>query len=61
MKRACLFLTEAQFLRIYEVMDTTGLKFAEIVRRALDSYLDAHVPPHPEESARRRHLLDLRE
>lgn len=42
--RTQLYLTEEQRRRIDEVSQTEGLTLAEIVRRAVDSYLDREYP-----------------
>jgi hypothetical protein len=45
--RTQVYLTEEQRERIDVLADETGVTMAEIIRRALDSYLD-HETPDPE-------------
>jgi len=42
--RTQVYLTDEQRRRIDELSESEGLSLAEIVRRALDHYLDASVP-----------------
>jgi hypothetical protein len=42
--RTQIYLTEEQRLRIDRVVDEQGLTMAEVVRRALDAYLDSAAP-----------------
>lgn len=47
MKRITLFLTEQQIAAIQAIATSTGLKFAEVLRRLLDTALaDQAEPPH---------------
>jgi predicted DNA-binding protein len=39
MKRTALFLKEEQLEKLQELSDKTGAPIAELVRRAIDSYL----------------------
>jgi hypothetical protein len=41
MKRISVFLTEGQIAALQQGAHETGLKFAELVRRAIDQYLAA--------------------
>ena len=45
MKRVDYFLTERQVERLKQLVDATGLKVSELIRRAVDEYLDKHLPP----------------
>ena len=42
--RTQIYLTEEQRLRIDQVADQRGLSMAEVVRQALDAYLDDQAP-----------------
>ena len=42
--RTQIYLSESQRSRIDELAATEGLTMAEVVRRALDSYLDSEFP-----------------
>ena len=39
MKRVNIHLTEQQILQLKEISNNTGLKIAELIRRAIDKYL----------------------
>lgn len=41
MKRINIYLTETQVKRLKEKADALGIKFSELVRRALDSWLES--------------------
>ena len=45
--RTQVYLTEHQRRRIDEIVRTEGVTLAEVVRRALDTYLAADVDPGP--------------
>jgi predicted DNA-binding protein len=40
MKRISTFLTEIEIERLKAISDSTGISFAELIRRAVDEYLD---------------------
>ena len=42
--RTQIYLTAEQRLRIDQVADQRGLSMAEVVRQALDAYLDGEAP-----------------
>lgn len=42
--RTQIYLTEEQRTRIDSITDASGITLAEVVRRALDSYLAAEFP-----------------
>ena len=42
--RTQIYLTESQRRRIDEIVQAEGLTLAEVVRRALDKYLESAVP-----------------
>lgn len=41
MKRTTIFLTEKQVEKIEKIEQESGLKFSEIVRRAIDMFLES--------------------
>jgi len=43
--RTQIYLTDAQKRRIQEIASTQGVSMAEVIRRALDGYLDQQVDP----------------
>jgi predicted DNA-binding protein len=40
MKRISTFLTEVEIERLKALSESTGISFAELIRRAVDEYLD---------------------
>ena len=55
MKRVNYHLTEQEIVRLQSLSDKTGLTVAEIIRRAVDEYLDRkEVPSNPEEIHRKK-------
>jgi arsenate reductase-like glutaredoxin family protein len=51
MKRVDYYLTVPQVERLKQLTETTGLTTSELIRRAVDEYLDKHLPPEPEPPA----------
>ena len=41
MKRTTIYLTEEQRQRIHKVAQAKNITFSELIRRAIDAYLDA--------------------
>jgi predicted DNA-binding protein len=48
MKRVNYHLTEAEITRLQTLSNKTGLSVAEIIRRAIDEYLDRKEKKHEE-------------
>ena len=48
MVRACVHLTERELMRLRKHAKTTGLSVAELVRRAVDDWLDRTDNPRKE-------------
>lgn len=44
MKRVDYYLTDPQVERLKQLTETTGLTTSELIRRAVDEYLDKHLP-----------------
>jgi predicted DNA binding CopG/RHH family protein len=44
MKRTTIYLTDQQVARIQAIVEASGLKFAEVLRRLLDQALAAPPP-----------------
>ncbi|HEX4207218.1 MAG TPA: CopG family transcriptional regulator [Ktedonobacteraceae bacterium] len=58
MKRTNLYLTEQQMERLHRRAETEGVAIAELVRRAVDSFLawdDPTYAPLPKPQTRTRH------
>ena len=58
MKRVNIYLTEKQVERLHQRAEMEGIPMAELVRRALDSFLawdDPTYAPHPTPQIRKSH------
>ena len=54
MKRVNYHLTDAEIIRLQDFSTKTGLAVAEIIRRAVDEYLDRQERKNLKEEGRRK-------
>jgi predicted DNA-binding protein len=57
MKRINYHVTEDQFSRLKDASERTGLSVAELIRRAIDSYLGSAIEPRKQGKRRSKDTL----